>query len=253
MPGPSRLELERDAHRAWVELLDQAERVRNLFANAGVSTPDRLRRLLEDEPAYPSKRPAVAPAGSEVCPVHPGPVPPEFKPGSWIVVNEAALSVRTYVLGLLREAGPGGITSRELAEKVKAGREDQNLGSVYNLGGQLEKAGVIRRDDARWILVNEATAPVMSGAAAWGPPDVFSKQEVAAYRREAIRLILQRPGHSNGLQIMQVVRLLKELPWLNAPVAKDVVKGDIEFMQQDRQVKRTGNNRNWALRSQEEP
>lgn len=249
MASPSRLEQEIGAYRAWTDLLAQAERVRNLFNNAEIDVPSRLRRLLGDEPAAPA-RPSPKGSAESLCPLYPGPVPPEFREG-WIVVDEKALTVRVLVLALLRQAHPKGVRSRDLAEKVAVAREGQNLGSVYNLGGQLERAGVIRRGDNTWILESVEAAPVMSGGAAWGPPDVFTKQEVASYRRAAIRYILGLPNHANGLQNMQIVHQLNALAWLKAPVAKDLVKMDIEAMRQAGEVKR-GSSRNWRLAQQGE-
>jgi hypothetical protein len=54
------------------------------------------------------------------------------------------------------------------------------------------------------------------------------------------------------LQIMQLVQQLNELPWLKAPVTKDLVKMDIEHMRHTNQVKRHGASRCWRLPTPEE-
>lgn len=206
-----------DAYRAWK---DGARNVRTLFLNAGMQVPPLLAKFLGEEPAV--DRPGVLQMWR-------GSLPFGFLPGSWIYVPAAASSVRALVLAILRAAG-GGKTARELHEAIEASRS-ANEGSVANVGTRLTLEGLVTRDsEGVWSLTDPNRAPLLHEGALWGPMAMFTVQEIAAYRREAIQFLLRKPENRRGLQQGQIVDQLHSLKWMIAPTSKDIIKLDISQM-----------------------
>ena len=52
--------------------------------------------------------------------------------------------------------------------------------------------------------------------------------------------------YPDGLQMMQLVRQLESADWLQVPVAKDLVKGDIMALAKEKKV-RMGSSKKWTL------
>ncbi len=50
-----------------------------------------------------------------------------------------------------------------------------------------------------------------------------------------------------GLQILQIVDMLQHMGQCLAPVSKDLVKADMEVMQDEKKVKKQGNSGKWVL------
>ena len=84
---------------------------------------------------------------------------------------------------------------------------------------------------------------MIDGEYVWGSPDIFHKQELAAHRRYIIKHIL---GVVGPLQMMQVVHHLSAYEGCKAPVNKDLVKLDIEALQEAGEIRRT-QGRKYAL------
>jgi hypothetical protein len=120
-----------------------------------------------------------------------------------------------------------------------------NKGSVANIGTRLQERGVITRPKGQgWTLMDSSRAPVLNGKYAWGDPEMFIAQELAARRREAIVHVLRH--FRDGLQNMQILTQLEGCTWLKTPLTKDLVKMDMLDLQHDVKVRR-GSSRKWTL------
>jgi hypothetical protein len=116
---------------------------------------------------------------------------------------------------------------------------------VYNTGRTLENAGIIAKKDDGWLLCGNQPVPVLNGKYVWAPAESLQKYELAAHRRELILHILA--VFKVGLQTLQIVEMLSRMDQCKAPVNKDLVKADMEILQDAKKVKRAGNSKKWVL------
>jgi hypothetical protein len=79
----------------------------------------------------------------------------------------------------------------------------------------------------------------------------FGIHDVAAHRRESILHILS--GYTTGLQIVQIVDQLRKCSWVHAPVNKDLLKADMEVLQEREKARRRGNSKKWEALKTEAP
>lgn len=235
------IELEARALEAIQALVRQAEVSRNLCDEAGMDYPAPLRRIL----GIDSVNGNAGGLGQPIIGPPPYHVRPPGAPGDWLAVPVDSMSAQTGVLAVLRHKGRPVPVKSVIAEFARLGIE-ANPGSIANVGTRLVANGVINRSkEDGWSLVDPSTAPILAGQHVWGQSELFTKQELAARRREAIRYLLQR--FVDGLQNLQILNRLKELDWLRTPLNKDLVKADMEEMQQAGLIRRLGNSKKWAL------
>lgn len=231
------LKLEMEAYRALANLLEQAERTKSLFQQAGVAVPDTLGRLLRG-----SSSAAESSAGTIFRP----PAPPEAE-SDWVWISIADATAATLSLAVVRASGEL-LTTREIREKIVAlgsPHERVLVGTVANAGTRAAEHGDIERvDDGRWKLLRKEAAAVIHGGNVWGPPSIFQMQELASHRREAIVYLLRQ--HPVGLQQSQIAAMLKQGDLLNPdiPLNKDLIKADMDTMNSKR-VRRVGNSKKW--------
>lgn len=243
------VEREMKAYEALIALLREAEHVRRLFVDAGITSPPRIESLLADSPASVNgaarsrKRPTVT-----IEPMPSPEAPREARPNwVWIPCKEA--SAVTLVMAILAEKGEP-VRPRALVEVVSELNATLTSGGVYNIGPRLDKAGKLVRGDGGWILTQETEAPVIHEEHVWGPPDVFQKQELAFHRRKIITHILR--GTRGGLQIVQIVDHLANYDGCQAPVNKDLVKMDMKALVDAGEVRRVGNSKKYTPIEKEE-
>jgi len=129
-------------------------------------------------------------------------------------------------------------------EAVRKLKPDVVDGSIYNLLARYRGTFLLQTDDG-WKLGDPESAAVIYNGAAWGPPRVFQKYELAAHRREIILHLLKL--HPGGLMTMQIVNLLEGSNHCKAPINKYLLKADMEILQKARRVKRISNSRKWEL------
>jgi hypothetical protein len=226
-----------EAYRALANLLEQAERTRSLFQQAGVSVPDTLQRLLRGDSTA---------SGSNAGSIFRPPAPPEAEP-DWVWISIADTTATTLSLAIVRGTREP-LTTREIRERIVAlgsTHERVLVGTVANAGTRAAQHGDISRDEeGRWILLKKEAAAIIHEGNVWGPPRVFQMQELAAHRRDAIvHLLRQNPV---GLQQMQISAMLKQGDQLSSeiPSNKDLIKADMEAMNGAR-VRRVGNSKKW--------
>ena len=156
------------------------------------------------------------------------------------------MSPQGLALALLREnASP--VQPKEIAEYVAQtlGENNVNLRSVYNVGPRLQKEGLIEKSSDGWELTDPSRAPVVHEGHAWGSQSVFTRQEIAAYRRELILGLLRRSA--DGLLAMQITRELEKSEFCKVTANKDVVKLDLQALVAEKKIKRHGRKYSTAI------
>jgi hypothetical protein len=242
MIGLGRLKAELLATQTLLDLFERAEKCRALYEEAEMALPEPLKRflgLIESSNGHGSALPYV---------VIPGPrrskQPPEAGP-DWIWISAKSASTQSVVMALLRQA-PSPIRARDMVELVQEVLPEVPKGSVANVGTRLS-GKEIERTDAGWSLRSPELAGVLFDGQLWGPPSIFGKYELAAHRRGAILHLLSfTPA---GLQATQIEEQLRRCSWLKAPVNKDLLKEDINFLSGsgERKIRRRGASRKWEL------
>ncbi|WP_155798659.1 hypothetical protein [Sorangium cellulosum] len=228
------------AAQSLTRLLDAAEECLRAHDAAGMKYPEPLLRMLGEE---------EAPRGGEKgrqCLVIPAPqrppAPPEADDG-WIWVEITAMKASNLTLGVLRGARKP-MTPSEISEALGLIGVEVSRGTIGNIGTRLFGSHIRRLDDG-WVLVEGATSPVLFQGFAWGPHTIFEATELAAHRRAGIVHLLR--VQPDGMQMMQIAHTLAEsCPWNKAPVNKDLVKADMEALDELGLAKRmAGNSGKW--------
>lgn len=229
---------ETEAMKSLLALFESAKRTRRLFDEANMSLPEPLARFLGEER---SRGPTVREPTLQI-PSPDWPKPPADVAGTrHITVRLNELAPTTLVVALLQKAG-GPLRAKELVGQVQNILPNASYGTIMNIGSRLSD-DLINKGSDGWSLKAGAKAPLIHGDRAWGEPELFSKQDVAAHRREAVEHLLRlNPG---GLQIVQVVEQLKLCEWMLAPVSKDLVKIDVQELAQEGRAQRVGNSKKW--------
>lgn len=131
---------------------------------------------------------------------------------------------------------------KDIVNRVKEYHTDVNKGSIYNIGAKEKK---IQKTDNGWELKEGSEAPILCKGYVWGPKHIFQQQDLAAFRRMAIRHLLDI--FPDGLQIMQIFRQLKDVDWLNTPFSKDLIEDDLKLMKSMGKVRTLGNTKKWTF------
>lgn len=240
--------LEMQAYQALQRLMESANEARSLFDRAGLNLPEPLARFLGDIPG--GATPGVA--RMIVTPPVKPPKPSGYEEG-WIWVPLVELQMTSLVLGVMREAGKP-MSNTEVIEKVRTYRPIANRNGILNVIARLSSTdgkNIIRRDKAvvgsDLTLSDPNAAPLFYEENAWGPPGVFLRQDVSAFRRQMIYHLLS--AAPDGFQVMQLVRLMRQDESLIPPevssVSKDMIELDLEAMEAQQKVKRIGKDRKW--------
>jgi hypothetical protein len=143
-----------------------------------------------------------------------------------VPVNE--MTTENLVRAVLLEA-PTPLRPKEINDRLGELRVKYNPGSIANIGTRLAMNGVIDRTNGAWKLVKRNDCPVLHEGMAWGNLSAFDVHELAAHRRLAISHVLR--AHHDGLQVVQLVRVLENCDWFNFSINKGVVKIDLQEMQ----------------------
>ena len=229
-------------YQRLTDWMREADELSYAFRNAGLVVPDPLTQALSDVPKgeyRPSHVPAIPPIKRSKTPLDAG--------SDWISISANDGSPTSVTLAVLKGAN-GPMRAKDVADRVTGMISDVTYGSIANIATRLagEK---IQRTDEGWALVSGSATPVLLDGFLWGPPSVFSKQDLAAHRREAIVRVLEH--FPSGLQIVQLVEELKKLGWVRAPINKDLLKEDVAVLRQLGKIKRRGNAGKWEIGREE--
>ena len=233
-----RLGQEREAIQSLMELLEVADKCRRLHERANMSLPEPLKRVLGI-----GVNGMVEPQRIEVPAPEVKSRPAEAE-SNWIWFRASEALPTSLVLAVLRAHGSD-LTVREVISRTQEYLKKASAGTIANIGTRLDNAGIIERSPDGWRLLKLDRAPVMLEGFLWGPQAIFDKQEVATYRRDMILHVLG--FFETGLQLLQLVERLKALDWLHAPANKDLVKADMDLLQQAKKVRRRGNTKKWQV------
>src|SRR3989338_960103 len=236
MKDQSYLPPEAKAYTAFLAWLDEGKKVWSIFDEEGVPVPSTLKRALSDVNSSSKNQVMRTPVREPEKPEMP---PQAHEDWLWIEVKDASL--RTLVLAILNEGKS--LPIKDIIKRVKQIDPNANEGSIYNIGSQEEK--MQKTDEGWWRLQDGVEAPILFKNHIWAPADLFQKQDLAAFRRMAVRHLLAIS--SDGLQIMQVYRQLKDADWLRTPKSKDLIKADLLIMKKEKRVKTLGHSKKWTL------
>lgn len=238
---PDQFELEQKAQEAYVAIMQDMRQLRSAFEAAGVRVPDRVLRFLQGEPAPSSEASQSSSPRAIIPPPVAPPRPPEASQ-HWLWLPIDQMTPTGLVRGILRAAAHP-LTPKMLIEQLRELRDNINPGSIANIGTRLEQQGSISRTEAGWQLAPNANAPVLYSGNAWGSEELFESYELAAQRRNCIFHVLR--VYEDGLQPMQLVKALEGCTWVHASVTKDLIKTDLQTLDQEGRAKRIGNSGKW--------
>ncbi|MCE9547510.1 MAG: hypothetical protein K8T25_18730 [Planctomycetia bacterium] len=239
----SLIDREMRALTALQAVIADAKRARQLFEDAGLEVPAPLIRLFGSSAGQQRNT-----APLQIPPLD-VPKRPVEAAQDWIWVPLNKCVPMTLVKAFLR-ANNGPLNPKAIVREVKELLPDATVGGIYNVCPRLEKSKVIERTDDGWKLVKSEEAPVILDGYAWGPVEVFQSYEHTFRRREIILHILR---HSQGgLQIVQLVNQMRAFGYYKGTVNKDLVKGDIETLRAEKQIKRIGGSRKWKAITERE-
>lgn len=230
------LKLELEAYKSLADVLERAEKTRQLFEQARVPLPDTLQRLMRSN----GQGPQIHLAATLLKP----PAPLEAEP-DWIWIDIKNATPGTVALALLKESTEA-LTAKDIHAKMLAMEIDVSLGTIMNTGTRAIENGWIKRSESgQWELLQRDRGGIIKDSYIWGPPSVFQMQEQASFRRNAIiHLLRQNPV---GLQVMQIVVQLRQTDLVRQPipVSKSLVKVDMEVLENDGRARRRGNSKKW--------
>lgn len=225
------------ATKSLSRLYESAMECRRIHEEAGLKLPEPLVRFFgegEDDDGRP--RLIIPP------PVSP-PRPPQARP-DWIWVKASDLTTKNLTLGVLLATSKPMVAS-DISEYLEVMGIPVSKGTIGNAGTRMFGELIERRDDG-WVLMPDAPAPVLHEGYAWGPVDLFDVTELASHRRAGIAHLLR--VQSDGMQIAQIVNAMTEsCSWNRAPVSKDIVKADMEYLDSAGVAKRVGNSGKWRV------
>lgn len=226
---------ESEASKALVELIEQAKKCVQLHERARMTLPEPLKRML-----------GISTNGNKKAVVS---VPPPERPqipigaeSDWVCIKAKDASPTSVALALLRT---GTLAAKDIVAGVKDILPDVSPGSIYNIGSRLDKK-VLNKSEDGWELINPEMAPILQDGMIWAPAAIFSKQELAAHRREAVFHLI-RTNHS-GLQTSQIIDQVKNCSWVHAPISKELVQDDVEYWVREGKIKRSGNTKKWVVK-----
>lgn len=232
-----RFQAEQEASRSLMELFEQAKKCQILHERAHMALPEPLRRFLGMSGVAGKFANA-----SHISPPDTPPMPPDAD-ADWIWIDEKNASATSIALAILRDA-KAPMKAGEVIKRVNEVLPEVPRGTIFNIGTRLG-GDEIKRTEVGWQLVKAESAPVLYKNRVWGPPEIFSKQELASHRRDGILHILAH--FQTGLQTVQILGELKKCSWVQAPINKDLVKEDMEFLQSKGLVRKRGNSKKWEI------
>ena len=235
--SPDLFNAEQEALRSLMDWLEQAKKCQALYERAHMKLPEPLKRVLGMESS------SEKPSGSHIEPPDRPPMPPEAE-SDWIWISQEYATVTSVVLAVLR-AAKAPLRAKDVSERVVAILPAVPYGTVANVGSRLNDKEIQRTEDG-WKLLHPENAGVIYQGNFWGPPAIFDKFELAAHRRNAILHLLRH--FRTGLQTVQILGELQKCnSWVRAPINKDLLKEDMEFLQDKGKVRRRGNSKKWEV------
>jgi hypothetical protein len=230
------LNAEMEATRKLAEFLELAKKCEQLYMRANMALPEPLKRVLGVNGAGPL-------TGRVVIPPPQAPQMPLEARSDWIWIPVKDATATSIVLATLRVAKEP-VKAKDVASSVTGILPNVLSGSVFNVGSRLDGEKV-RRTDEGWSLLKPEYGGVILDGFLWGPVEIFQKTELAAHRREAIIYLLK--SFEGGLQTRQIVEQLHRCTWVHAPINKDLLKADLEILDDKGLIKRRGNSKKWGL------
>jgi len=165
-------------------------------------------------------------------------------PSEWLWLGLDSLKTQAMALALLRQSETiHGI--KALKSMMEPRRGAMSDGTLYNMMRRLTQQGTIRFERGRMTLLDQAKAPQIWGKHAWGPAEIFTRQEIAIYRRNLILALLKiNPGGLSATEITGTIQTLAQ----NIPHTRDAVRDDMATLSSAEQVAmREDGSKLWVL------
>jgi hypothetical protein len=233
------------AQKSYTALLEQALQCATYYDRAQLDYPDELKMLFGIVRQDGSTQNGHQPEKLVFPQMLPRPdVVPQGMDADWVSIPAKKAVATSIVLACLRMNG-GRMPVRDILDFVSKILPEVVQGTIANIGTRLTSDAIISRGEDGWVLLKREAAGFVLEDRYWAPANVMMKQEMAAHRREAILHTLQT--FTSGLQTVQIVERLREFAWVKAPINKDLVKGDMDFLLGERKVKHSGNSKKWVL------
>jgi len=173
---------------------------------------------------------------------------PNGAKSDWVWISQESATPTNILLALLR-ASKAPIRAREVIAQVHEIQPAVLRGSINNIGSRLGGKTIGRTKDG-WRLINPDAAGIIHAGYLWGPREILFKTELAAHRREAILHVLG--FFQSGLQLRQILEQLKRCPWVRAPLSKDLLKADLELLNEAKKIRKRGKSGKWEIVSTDE-
>ena len=238
----NQLNAEMEAVQKYAKLIEQAKECKTAYDNARMPLPASLQHFFGMNGAKPEEK-------------APSFIPPPEKPklplggkDDWIWISVDKAAATNVTLAILRGTDEP-MRAKDLVASVMDILPDVHRGTIANLGNRLD-GDIIERSKEGWKLIKPEKAGLISDGLFWGPSEIFTKQELAAHRRDAIMHIL---GYfDSGLQTSQIIEQLRKCPWVQAPVNKELVQDDIEILQSEEKIRRRGASNKWEIKKEQD-
>jgi Fe2+ or Zn2+ uptake regulation protein len=221
------------AAEAYIRLLQQGEECRRLYADASISMPPPLRRLLGED----SKKEAASPLLRQDFPTllkNPErDIVPSGVGEDWVSIRISEVTPETLLLAILRSSGSH-LGTGELMSAMRQLRPSTSTQTMYNVIARCTDKKLIEATSGGWKLVSADSGGILAGTYLWAKD--LPKNDLTTHRREALlHLLEQHPK----LQVMQIVRSLENWKWVRSPVNKDLIKADLGVLEAEGVVKRS--------------
>lgn len=236
-----RINAEQEAVQSLIELYGHSKKCQQLYERAGMAIPEALQRFLGMNGNSQKAMGHARTTASIPAPTRPN--EPDGAEPNWIWISVKDATTTGVVLAILR-AVKEPLRYKDVVSRVVEVLPDVLTGSVANIGIRLEGT-VVERTPEGWRLLDRSKAGIIRDGLLWGSPAIFSKQELAAHRRDAILHVLR--FFPSGLQTVQIVEQLHNCSWVQAPINKDLLKADLEVLADAKKVRRRGNTKKWEI------
>ena len=233
------------ATESYLRILKDLDECGRLYKEAGIELPGILRQIINegDENEEESEEPANKMEFGSIPPPH-SPAQPKEAGDDWIHLPIKEATPTSLILAFLREH-PGLVPVAEVLAYMKNVSHDAVTGSVYNALNRLAGTGVLTKEADGFALARKDDGGVIAGDYLWAPPDTLQQSEIAWHRRQAILHILQ---HQGPLQVVNLINWLNGSTWVKTRSNKDVLKLDMQALEEKGSAKRVEGTRRWEAR-----
>jgi hypothetical protein len=235
MPDPRQIKGRAIALRSLGDLWEKVQEVDLCFREAGLPRPEEIARFFGE---------AETEDKFDLPPLPMPPKPPEYVDG-WVFVAASEVTPSHLIFGILRGSRTP-LQPAQIHQRLSALIKDVTIETVLKVGRR--DTDTIDKGHYGWKLADPSSAPVLFEGFAWAPPEVFTSQELASYRRMVVKHALKSIG--KGVTVIQMVRSLTDFPDFKLPVTRDSIGGDFAALEREGIVEQDEITHDWKLVAQ---